>query len=367
MLNRAARIATAAALLLAACASPSASPSASTPEPSAAEPTPAATESAAPSPTTPAWTQVSPSGATPAAREDHTWTITPDGRTAYLFGGRTTDGTALADLWAYDLAANSWTMVTDDGPPARFGHNAAWVDGVGLVIFAGQQAAAFYNDLWTFDPAGGSWTELEAGGAVPVPRYGSCAAVGPDGRLWISHGFTEAGQRFADTRAYDFSTSTWTDETPAGEAPIERCLHACWWTSDGTFALYAGQTTGTTALGDLWWLSVGERPGTNTWAQMTVAEGRPAARNLYAATPYLGDEIVFGGQALDGSPLADAWWLASDGSVYPISVEAPAPDGRWGAELVADTANERVLLFGGRDGASARDDLWALTVGSGED
>jgi len=256
--------------------------------------------------------------------------------------------------------------VTEDGPPARFGHNAAWVDGVGLVIFAGQAGATFYNDLWAFDPAAGSWEQLPAGGAVPVPRYGSCAAIGPDGRLWISHGFTQEGQRFADTRAYDFSTSAWTDETPAGDAPIERCLHACWWNEDGTFALYAGQTTGTTALGDLWWLSVGERPGLNSWAEVALGEGAPPARNLYASARLKGAIGIFGGQALGGSALDDMWWL--NGGVAGLdSTPGKRPPARWGAEMVlADANQDGLLLFGGRDEDSAFGDLWELLRGGGD-
>ena len=90
------------------------------------------------------------------------------------------------------------------GPAARFGHEAAWVEDVGLVVFAGQAGATFFNDLWAYDPDADAWTELPGSGDVPVSRYGTCAAVGPDGRLWISHGFTSDGVRFSDTRAYDF-------------------------------------------------------------------------------------------------------------------------------------------------------------------
>jgi hypothetical protein len=353
-----------AALLLAGCASPIARASPGAASPSVAESTPVMSATPTTAPVAPAWSELTPSGDVPATREDHTWTITPDFATAYLFGGRTGEGAALGDLWAYDVPGNSWTLVTEDGPPARFGHNAAWVDGVGLVVFAGQAGATFYNDLWAFDAAADAWTELPAGGAAPVPRYGSCAAVGPDGRLWISHGFTQEGQRFADTRAYDFSTSQWTDETPAGDAPIQRCLHACWWTEEGTFALFAGQTTGTNSLGDLWWLMVGERPGTNRWGQRLGDEGLPPARNLYAAGRLGRGTVVVGGQALDGTALADAWWLSDDGAGNVIQIVGDAPPGRWGTELVISPERDeiqRILLFGGRDRDAAYNDLWQLS------
>lgn len=305
------------------------------------------------------WREITPS-ARPAAREDHTWTTDGTGEVAYLFGGRS--GTTIYDdLWAYDLATATWSEVAASGPPPRFGHNAAWVPGVGLVIFAGQGASGFFNDLWAFDPDASAWAPLTAAGAVPVARYGSCAALGPDGRLWISHGFTSEGSRFADTRAYDFATATWTDETPVGEAPVERCLHGCWWSGD-TFNLYAGQTTGTLALGDWWTLTVGSRPGTNGWAEVTIGGSSLPARNLYALTGFRGGHLVFGGQALDGTYLADGWLIDHEGAPAPVLATSLAPTGRSGAEMVTDVAADRVLLFGGRDAGGAYDDLWELTA-----
>jgi len=309
------------------------------------------------------WTQLQASGPAPAAREDHTWTITPDGATAYLFGGRD-GGTVYDDLWAYSLASDAWTLLAPPGerPLARFGHNAAWVEGTGLVVFAGQAGADFFNDLWAYDPASNAWRSLPASGSLPVSRYGSCATVGPDGRLWISHGFTSEGQRFSDTRAYDFETGTWTDETPPGDAPTRRCLHACWWTGDGQLVLFGGQTTGITALGDLWRLTVGERPGTNAWTRLEPASGLPPERNLYASARWGLATVVFGGQGLDGGYLADTWVLADDESSVPLELTAPAPSARSGAEMIADVVNGRLLLFGGRDGESAFGDLWQLVV-----
>jgi hypothetical protein len=228
------------------------------------------------------------------------------------------------------------------------------------VIFAGQDTA-FYNDLWAYDPVADRWHQLPDNGDRPVARYGSCAAVGPDGRLWISHGFTSEGSRFSDTRAYDFATESWTDETPLGELPIVRCLHACWWTVGSHFTLYAGQTNGVTSLGDRWELTIGPRPGTNAWQAVDLGPDPPAARNLYAATRW-GERgtLVFGGQALDGTYLADAWVLDDRGTHGQLPYMGPSP--RSGAELVADSERGRILLFGGKAGASVFGDLWELTL-----
>ena len=348
-------------LLLVACTTASPTGNASAPasvasSASTVEPTPT-TE---PTPDDTGWQLVEAAGDVPEEREDHTLTVTSDGSTAYLFGGRTADGSSLDDLWALDLATDTWSQVTGGGPPARFGHNAAWVDGEGLVIFAGQSEAAFYNDLWAYDPAADAWSRLPAGGDMPVARYGSCAAVGPDGRLWISHGFTSDGTRFADTRAYDFSTQTWTDETPAAERPVERCLHSCWWTDNGAFVLYAGQTTGVSALGDLWQLTPGPRPGTNAWSMIDPGERWPPDRQLPATARWGAATAVFGGRGLDGTYLADAWLIDDADLAERLRLEGPAA--RAGAELIADPVRGRILLFGGRDAELAMNDLWAVDL-----
>ena len=339
-------------------ATPSAVPtSAPTPEPTAPGPTPA------PLPTTGAWTRLAPSGDAPSKREDQTWTVDRDAGTAWLFGGRN-GGTTYGDLWAYDLASDTWSQIVPIGPapPARFGHDATWVPGRGLIIFGGQaNATTFFGDLWQFDPQTLRWTALAAAGALPKARYGSCAALGPDGRLWMSHGFTEDGTRFADTRAYDFTTGLWTDLTPAGVGPVERCLHSCWWTPDGRFVLYAGQTTGIDSLGDLWVLSPGAGDAPGTWAKATI--DRPPDRNLYAVSPFRDTVVVVGGRGLGKTFLSDVYVVDPITSAFhAVALARAGPAGRGGAALIDDPERSRLLLFGGKDASGALADIWALTL-----
>ena len=213
----------------------------------------------------------------------------------------------------------------------------------------------FFDDLRAYDPATNAWSRLPNDGDRPVARYGSCSAVGEDGRLWISHGFTEDGVRFSDTRAYDFETGRWSDETPDGDQPVVRCLHVCWLTADGDLALYAGQTTGVRALGDLWSLGDGQ------WAR--VEGNLPPDRNLPAATRYGDDAVVFGGLGLDGDYLRDVYRV--DGTT--LTFERLRPDGarpaaRAGAALVDDPDGDRILLFGGTASDGAFADTWELTL-----
>lgn len=318
-----------------------------------------ATPTAEPTPEPARWSALDVANG-PSAREDHSWTLAPDGR-AYLFGGRD-GGTVFGDLWAYDLADGSWEQLEPDGsaPRERFGHGAAWVEPIGLVIHAGQVGTTFFDDLWAYDPQSNAWRLLPAPQTRPLARYGSCATLGPDGRFWISHGFTSENARFADTWAYDFTAGAWTEQTPPAERPVNRCLHACWWTAD-QLVLYGGQTTGTNSLGDLWAFDAGERPGTSEWAQLDGS--LPPARNLYASARLDEATLVFGGQGNDRGYLDDLW-LIDDASLEASQVvpagEGPAP--RSGAEMVVDPDGGRVLLFGGRDADESFADLWELSL-----
>ncbi|MEO6351251.1 MAG: kelch repeat-containing protein [Candidatus Limnocylindrales bacterium] len=301
----------------------------------------------------PSWRELTPTGTTPGAREDHTWTVDGDGRAAYLFGGRTADGPS-NELWSFDLDASSWTLLEPTGtaPTARLGHTATWVPEVGLVIWSGQGSDGFFADVNVYNPGTNTWTELPSLGAAPDARYGSCASLGPDGELWISHGFTGSG-RFSDTRSYDFATGTWTDRTPVGEVPIQRCLHECFW-SNNRLILYGGQTNGVAALGDIWAYDV----ASGTWAQ--GPEQQVPARQLYALADDGDTAIVFGGGAIDGKYLGDT--LRLDAATLELSRidRAGGPPIRSGATLILDPVRARALLFGGKDSDGVLGDTWEL-------
>ena len=203
-------------------------------------------------------------------------------------------------------------------PQPRFGHSAVWVDGFGVVVFAGQRGADFFDDLWAFDPDADRGPELPAKGAVPKRRYGSCMVVGPDGRLWISHGFTFAG-RFDDTRAYNLKTRRWASIAPDGRRPGERCLHDCFTSAAGELVLYGGQDDGAFALGDLWVMGR-ER----TWQRQP--DPGPKPRRLYAVTEAGAYAYVFGGAGEDNRAFDDLWRVDRETLEFErVKVDGPAP------------------------------------------
>ena len=318
-------------------------------------------QAAPPAPTSGTWSRLQVAEG-PEPREDHTWTVDSSGRFAYLFGGRA-GGTVYDDLWAFDLAAGTWREIQVAGsrPAARFGHEAAWTSRkAGLLVTLGQAGSQFFGDIWQFDPETTTWRELPSAGKAPLPRYGSCSGIGTDGRLWVSHGFTEDGSRFSDTRAYDLEAEAWSSETPPDGTPKERCLHVCWWTADDAFTLYGGQTTGIPALGDLWALVPPAGSGESAWFQL--ADPAAAARQLPALAQRGGLTYLVGGRDLDRAPLGDAWVVddRNAGAFTQLPTSGDSPAARSGAAMIHDAERDRMLLFGGI-GDAPFDDLWALT------
>ena len=324
-----------------------------------------ASDSASPTSSAPAgpavtWTRLSPAGVAPTARRDATWTVDPSSEIAYLYGGTTglqdQRGDALGDLWAYDLAADTWEPVvgTSDEPGPRFGHVAAWVEDVGLVVIGGHDGQGhLLNDAWTFDPGTGVWTKLRTTGTTAPARFDACGAAPGDGTVWLSHGSTIDGL-LADTWRLDVGAKRWAKVT-TGSAPSRRSRATCWIDAAGRFVLYAGATSSGIAA-DTWAASVGS--GDGRWRRL-AASGPFGARAGAAVTVHLDRAIVVGGVA-GGGPLAMTGTMgATDTTITPLAADGDPTPGRSDAMLVDDPAGERTLLFGGASNDAVLDDLWS--------
>lgn len=300
------------------------------------------------------WTARAASGTLPEPRRDHS--LSSDGAGLYLFGGRG-DGT-FADFWQYDPTAEAWTELAPTGPSPRFGHNAAWHKlSNRLIVFGGQSGdGTFVNDLWTYDPATDLWTQLDSGSG-PSPRYGAASALTVDGQLIVTHGFTDQG-RFNDTWRYDFDAGTWTDISPPGQRPIERCLTRAAWTEvmDQHLLMFGGQTNDAPFLGDFWALAEGR-----DWSEV-VRVPHPGARNQYSMVyDATGHRIVMFGGDSEGGPLNDLWTFDADDEFWTNTIiDGANPSARYGHDAAWVASRSAMLVFGGHDGQSELNDLWEL-------
>ena len=128
-----------------------------------------------------------------------------------------------------------------------------------------------------------------------------------------------------------------------------------------TWSYSFGGDTGVQKLNDVWeWDGATER-----WHQVAAACAPPA--RAFAAVASRGTTtdgvVVYGG--LGSGLLNDAWvWKGVTWS--QATFVGNAPSARQGAQMVLDSSNGRLLLFGGRDARGIWYEVWSgvLTTGS---
>ena len=325
------------------------------PTTTAPNPTVAPTTTTTPATTTtvplPRWRLLAEGG--PGPRSNAALVVDPTAGRLYLHGGRV-GGQAVGDLWAFDLSSGIWSEVAVQGPvpQARYSHSAVWdADRMRVIVTTGQLGPGeFLSDVWAFDPAVGEWELLAPDGAGPANRYGSCAGYDPiRNRVLVSHGFTDFG-RFDDTWAYSLADGTWTDISPEGERPIERCLHACTYdAAAGRLVLMGGQTTGSRILGDTWalddagWREIpDESPGGRRFPTIAAVGGSVALFGGISPSGAVGEPLILG-------PATDRW--------IPID----AGDGPMARHSHASAAlGSSLFVLGGSTADGESGDLWVL-------
>lgn len=307
------------------------------------------------------WERVSVTGPGPSARKDATLVYASTSNSLLLFGGRQ-GGRGLSDLWSFSLETGLWSQIAAATAPAlRWGHVAVFDDQRRqMVVFSGQGPDGFFNDTWAFDMASQRWRETTPTGDKPTARYGSC--VGYDSerdRLYISHGFASSG-RFDDTWAFDLKAQRWSDVSPTGVRPIERCLHQCAFDPESrSLLLYGGQSNVTPILGDLWrydssakiWMEIpadGEKPLPRFFSSLV---GDPSSQRF----------LLFGGVTADGRK-NDLWSYGQRAGWAKPGVSGIGPEARSNHAGAFVPATRSLYVFGGTAEAELGD-LWRLLPG----
>jgi N-acetylneuraminic acid mutarotase len=232
------------------------------------------------------------------------------GSTGYLGSGLADDGaTALADFYAYNAAANTWSEIDSihdaDSSYPRYDAVAFGFDTTAYVL-TGTNQLYYFADIWRYSPSTNTWINQVAPPAGFSPRS---AAIGwvYNGQGYIVTGYTPGSSSATGNLCYDFwrftpqgdnSTTSWFrlrdiyNTSPQsyddGYADIER--------SGGQGFLILGQPSGDKA-----YVTLGTANGidvtftweytfsTDLWNEKTPYEGTPrtgaAAFTLSGAVP----------------------------------------------------------------------------------
>jgi N-acetylneuraminic acid mutarotase len=246
-----------------------------------------------------AWTQVQTSGKAPSGRSSSAAIVDAAGNRLVVFGGNTsTDGLSFVpenDTWALDLATGAWTAIAAGGtlPPAREFHAMA-VDPVGrkAYVYAGGDANAFQGpflqDVWALDLASDTWSEVKTTGTGPGGRIQGAIVFDATTHQLLAFAGHDDGTigNENDLYALDVTASpaAWS-KLPPGDTPGSPATGTCTFPPDFTnvdksaperrssfayaprtdghgFVVFAGGSD-CGLLADTWWWSNGTRAWTN--------------------------------------------------------------------------------------------------------
>jgi len=317
----------------------------------------------------PAWAPLAPTGSAPTARLQHTSIYDPVNAQMVMFAGY--DNSLRNDTWRMTLGSSpAWAEIAPGGtgaPAARAEHAALYDSARGrMLVFGGAAGAAYFNDTRAL-ALGGSpgWAQIVVPGMKPAARRGHAAIYdAPRDRLIVFGGFDGATHR-NDVWALSLAgLPAWLQLSPTGTPPAGRADCAAIYDPLRDRLLLFGGFDGATPLGDAWALSLAG--GTPAWSALSPSGAPPAAR--WGATgiydPVRDRVVVFGGDD-GGALLDDAWGLDLGGAIAwaPFAPSGTPPSARADHAAIYDAGRDRMVMFGGRDSAGARDDLWSLTLG----
>jgi alpha-tubulin suppressor-like RCC1 family protein len=315
------------------------------------------------------WTEQTPASS-PSVREGHSMVWDPVGQRVIMFGG--SDVFRKNDLWWYDPASNTWTEQTPAiSPTARNGHSMVW-DPVGqkVIMFGGSGTSPTYkNDLWWYDPTSGTngaWIDMTTTAISPTARIYHSMVWDPVGQCVIMFGGFDSSLK-NDLWWYDPTSGTngeWIDKTTMmAISPPARQYHSMVWDPVGQKVIMFGGADAS-RKNDLWWYDPAS--GTNgAWIDKTTTAISPTARIYHSMVwdPVGQKVIMFGGSGTSPNYKNDLWWYdpasGTNGAWIDKTTTAISPTARNGYSMVWDSIEQKVIMFGGSDGAGAyKNDLW---------
>jgi len=298
---------------------------------------------------------------------------------------------ALLSLMAMPVHGQTWTQ---DGPAARYYSSAIYDAATDqMVVFGGQSATAPLGDVWSVPgivAAGQTgtttpyhWVQLFPAGPSPVARYGQGAAYDSvSNRMIVFGGATSSTSCLNDTWVLDDANSTsgvstWIALAPSGSLPpARRNFNSAYDPSTNTLIVFGGSSCSGTYLSDVWMLSgANGENGTPTWTQLTPSGIGPTGRENSSVIYDSVNSVltIFAGDA-GSAGLSDLWTLShANGSGgtptwTQLSPTGTAPSARTGQSAVYDSANNRMIVFGGVTtvtGTQPLGDTWILTFANG--
>lgn len=302
----------------------------------------------------PAWSALAPTGTKPVGQHEHTSIYDPVRDRMVAFGSATT-----SDVWGLSLAGTpAWVPLVPSGAPpsARLDHAAIYDSPRDRMIVFGGSDGTPRNDVRALALAGSpTWTLIAPTGTAPSARTGHTALYDPVRQRMVVFGTGDVLRNDVWVLALSGSP-IWTQLTPTGTPPSPRTQHSAVYDIQRDRIIMFGGYDGT-LQNDVWALTLS---GTPAWTQLAPAGAPPSGRQehtaIYDATR--DRMVVFGG--VEGIYLNDVWELELSGAAWnELNPQGTPPVARHAHTAVYDAGRDRMVVFGGYDGAF-KNDVWAL-------
>lgn len=334
---------------------------------------------------TPTWLTLTPSGALPPARVHHVSAYDAATNTLMVFGGSDCGTGYFSDVWVLSNANGQggtpvWTQLSPTGtiPAARQSATAVYDSANNiLIVYGGDAGGSNFGDVSVLSNANGTggtpvWTLLAPTGTAPLERSGHSAIYDAvNNRMTVFGGFHlfhSTSDVFVLTSANGLGGApAWSQVLPVGTAPMVGYHSGVYDQALNLMHVYAGTSSLTKLSGDDhdFILTNANGIGSSTWAR-----GGPPAR--YSQAMYYDSStnsmFVLDGAHAKSNTLYDDYWQTTSfaGSStlnwIPINVSGTHPKARYGHSLNSDSANNRLMLFGGSQGfpTPCQNDYWVM-------
>ncbi|MEW5761306.1 MAG: kelch repeat-containing protein, partial [Candidatus Thermoplasmatota archaeon] len=272
-----------------------------------------------------------------------------------LFGGF--NGTALDDTWVYDLSENEWVeraIFCLTKPSARYWHAMAGIYNDNKVVLFG--GYPLLDDTWVYDLSDDSWEQKFPSNKPSARDVHVMATIYNDDKVLLFGGYNETtSTSLGDTWVYDLSDNQWYNKTPSN-SPSARSGHAMATIyNDDKVVLFGGTGVGAGAgiKDDTWIYDLGD----NNWVEKSQTTKPTPRISHQMATIHNDDKVLlFGGY--DGTTRKnDTWVYDLRNENWTRKLPSNKPSARFGSEMAGIYNEDKVVLFGGNDSA-LKDDTW---------
>jgi hypothetical protein len=343
----------------------------------------------------------------PAPRGDGAGVVDPATGRLYVFGGDTGPVVRCipapvfnAETWRYDPTCDRWDAVMGEAHPSPRSRMAWALDTRRrrMVVFGGRFRAGstgsytLYNDVWAFDLATETWEAITPEGEAPAARSNAAAVYDPERDALVLFGgnTSVSGLTFTprnDTWALDLAQRTWRRVATTGAAPTARLFHSA--ALVGRAMLVYGGGGANAFMGPFYRDAARLDLDTGAWSPVALTGDTDALAGRISASLVAtgGDALLVGGH--DDGALGnrnDLLRVGADGAVSVVragdalgtpgsgfcdfppdfaTADEASPERRSGFVLAVDPARNRAIVYGGKTDCGLAGDVWSLDLAAG--